>query len=249
VNPETLLEIRELSKSLDGVPILHDISLEVRRGDFCGLIGPNGSGKTTLLRSVTGQLTVAEQRVSILGKDVATRGLEAKTCTGYAFEPNDLPPQLSGMQLLDFVGSLRGAPEMAGQIRELSQMLELSERLDDDLRTYSHGMKQKLGVMMALIGTPPLIVMDESLNGLDPVSAFRLKQYLLTLAQTGRSGILLSSHQLDSLERYCTRIIMMRDGRLVHEWTRAELEAEMAAKHTHLEEIFVDYLTNLPGQA
>jgi len=234
MSSEPVLAIRGLSKSLGGVPVLRDISLELYRGDFCGLIGPNGSGKTTLL------LSVAEGSVGILGADVTSRGLDAKAFVGYALQPRDLPPQLSGHQLLDFVASLRSAPQMPEQIRELASQFEMEEKLEEEIGTYSNGMKQKLGVMLALVGTPPLIIMDESLNGLDPMSAFRLKRHLQSLAGTGLSAVLLSSHLLDSLEKYCTRVVMIREGRIEHEWTRAALEAEISGTGRSLEEMFVE---------
>jgi ABC-2 type transport system ATP-binding protein len=238
----TLLRVHELSKMLSGKPVLHQISLEIQRGDFIGLIGPNGAGKTTLLRCITGQWTAAPGTVRIDGIDIAEEPLAAKRRIGYAFEPGHLLERLTGMQHAQFVADLRKVPAAAAEIHALAEMLDYTGNLNSETGAYSHGTRQKLGILLALLGHPPFVVMDESLNGLDPVVAYRVKNHLKQLAAEGRTGILLASHMLESLEKYCTRIAMIRNGRIYRHWTQAELEAEAAASGRHLEELFVELM-------
>jgi ABC-2 type transport system ATP-binding protein len=239
---DSLLCIRSLSKALAQREVLHEISLDVNRGEFVGLIGPNGAGKTTLLRCLTGQWTAPEGTVTIDGIDVAAHTLEAKRRFGYAFDPGDLIERLTARQHLAFVAALRNLASPEAEIQSLAELVDLRPELDNEIGTYSFGMKQKLGIMLALLGHPPLIVLDEALNGLDPVVAFRMKNHLKDLAAEGRTGILLASHMLESLEKYCTRIAMIRDGRIFRHWTQAELEHEADASGKHLEELFVDLM-------
>lgn len=237
-----LLHVRDLSKSLSGREVLHKISLQLKPGEFVGLIGPNGAGKTTLLRCITGQWTAPEGAVTIDGVDVAADSLEAKRRFGYAFDPGDMIERLTGRQHLTFLAGVRKIAAPENQIHELAELVDIAENLDRETGTYSQGTKQKLGIMMALLGHPSLVIMDESLNTLDPLVAYRVKNHLKDLAAEGKTAILLASHMLDSLERYCTRIAMIRNGAIYRVWTQAELVAEAAASGRHLEEIFVDLM-------
>ncbi|HEY3293889.1 MAG TPA: ABC transporter ATP-binding protein [bacterium] len=237
-----LLRVHELSKALGGKPVLHQISLELQRGEFLGLIGPNGAGKTTLLHCITGQWTAPAGSVTIDGIDVATDPLAAKRVLSCAFEPGDFIERLTGRQHLDFMAGIRNLKSPAEEIYMLAELVDLGESLDTELGAYSFGMKQKLAIMLALLGHPPFVVLDESLNGLDPVVGYRVKNHLKDLAAEGRTGILLASHMLESLERYCTRISMIREGRIYRHWTQEELEAEAAASGKHLEDLFVELM-------
>jgi ABC-2 type transport system ATP-binding protein len=239
---EPLLCVRALSKTLAKRLILHDISLELKRGEFLGLIGPNGAGKTTLLRCITGQWTAPEGSVIIDGIDVAADSIAAKKLIGFAFEPTDLIERLTGRQHALFIARLRGLTSPDAEITSLAEMVDLTEALDSETGTYSFGMKQKLGIILALLGHPPFVVLDEALNGLDPMVGYRVKNHLKNLAAEGGTGILLASHILESLERYCTRIAMIREGRIHRYWTQAELEAEAAASGKHLEDLFVELM-------
>jgi ABC-2 type transport system ATP-binding protein len=237
-----LLSVRGLTKSLGSREILHGISLDVGCGEFLGLIGPNGAGKTTLLRCITAQWTTPEGTVTIDGVDVSKQPIEAKRRFGYAFEPAELLERLTGRQHAAFVAGLRKVASPADEIEKLAEVVDLTSQLDDEVGSYSHGTRRKLGIILALLGNPPLIVMDESLNGLDPVVSYRVKNHLTELAAQGRTGILLASHMLESLEKYCTRIAMIREGRIHRVWTQEELKNEAVKSGRHLEELFVDLM-------
>jgi ABC-2 type transport system ATP-binding protein len=234
-----LLCVRELSKALSGREVLHGISLDLVRGEFVGLVGPNGVGKTTLLRCITGQWTVPEGTVTVDGVDVARNPLAAKRRFGYAFDPSDLLDNVTGRQHVTFVAALRKLTAPEAEIKALADLVDLTPELDAEVGTYSFGMKQKLGIILALLGHPPLVVLDEALNGLDPIVGYRVKNHLKDLAAEGQTGILLASHLLESLEKYCTRIAMIRGGVIHRIWLRADLEAEAAAGK-NLEELFVE---------
>jgi ABC-2 type transport system ATP-binding protein len=234
-----LLCIRQLSKSLAGREVLHGISLNLVRGEFVGLVGPNGAGKTTLLRCITGQWIVPEGAVNIDGVDVARNSLAAKRRFGYAFDPGDLLENLTGRQHITFVAALRKLAAPEAEINALAELVDLTPELDKEVGSYSFGMKQKLGIILALLGHPPLVVLDEALNGLDPIVGYRVKNHLRDLAAAGQTGILLASHLLESLEKYCSRIAMIRGGVIHRIWLRADLEAEAAAGR-NLEELFVE---------
>lgn len=234
-----LLVVHELSKSLNKREVLHGISLEVARGEFVGLVGPNGAGKTTLLRCITGQWIIPENVVAIDGADVARNSLAAKQRFGFAFDPADLLENVTGRQHIEFVAALRKLPSPDAEIQALAELVDLVPELDTEVGTFSFGMKQKLSIILALLGHPPLVVLDEALNGLDPIVGYRVKNHLRDLAAEGQTGILLASHMLESLEKVCSRIAMIRDGVIHRIWTRADLEAEAAAGR-NLEELFVD---------
>lgn len=234
-----ILCIRELSKALAGREVLHGISLELARGEFVGLVGPNGAGKTTLLNCITRQWRVPEGTVTIDGVDIARDPIAAKRRFGYAFDPGDLLDSVTGRQHIMFVAALRKLVSPEAEINALAELVDLTPELDAEVGTYSFGMKQKLGIILALLGHPPLVVLDEALNGLDPIVGYRVKNHLKDLAAEGQTGILLASHMLESLEKYCTRIAMIRGGIIHRIWLRADLEAE-AATGKNLEELFME---------
>lgn len=236
---DALLCVRSLSKTLGGREVLHGISLELARGEFVGLVGPNGAGKTTLLRCITGQWKIPENTITVDGVDVQRCPLEAKRRFGFAFDPGDLLENVTGRQHIEFVAAIRKMPEPNAEIGFLTELVDLVPELDTEIGSYSFGMKQKLGIILALLGHPPLVVLDEALNGLDPIVGYRVKNHLKELAADGRTGILLASHMLESLEKYCTRIAMIRGGVIHRVWTRTDLEAEAVAGR-NLEELFVD---------
>ena len=183
-----ILNVVNLSKQIGHTQILMDVSFNVHIGDFVGIIGPNGAGKTTLLKCITGQLVVPKNCVQILNHDIASDSLSAKKCFGYAFDPSILPVQLTGMQFLELIASARHIDLESSNASFFIQMLMLESKMNDQIGSYSQGMKQKLSIISALLGNPPLIVLDESLNGLDPISLYHLKNYLREITQKKESA-------------------------------------------------------------
>ena len=184
-----ILNVIKLSKQIGHTIILNDISFSIQEGEFVGLIGPNGAGKTTILKCVTGQLSISEQRVYIHDYDMARENLSAKKYFGFAFDPAILPVQLTGMQFIELIASARHMDIQHMSISSLVEMLSIEDKIKDYIGTYSQGMKQKISIICALMGNPSLIILDESLNGLDPVSSYNLKIYLRDITQKKKSSV------------------------------------------------------------
>jgi ABC-2 type transport system ATP-binding protein len=237
-----IVEVASLTKQIGQKAVLHDISFSAANGDFVGIIGPNGAGKTTLLRCITGQIPVRQGSVVVAGHDVGTNSLAAKGVIGYALDPALLPEQLTGLQFARLIAAGRHFSLNLDELRHLSEMLFMAELLTTEIGAYSQGMKQKLSIICALLGNPQLVVLDESLNGLDPVSSYKLKSYLRDAATGGRVTILHSTHMIESLEKYCTRVILLHEGRICRSWLRRELVEEKEQSHKDLEQLFVDAL-------
>jgi ABC-2 type transport system ATP-binding protein len=235
-----ILNILNLSKQIGHTKILYDVSLNIQRGDFVGIIGPNGAGKTTLLKCITGQLAVPKNCVRIFNHDITSDSLSAKKCFGYAFDPFILPVQLTGMQFLELIASGRHIDIDSSNVSFFIQMLMLKSKINDQIGTYSQGMKQKLSIICALFGNPSLIILDESLNGLDPISLFHLKNYLREITQKKESTVILSSHLIDSIEKYCSMIVMLYEGTVCKIWSREQLASEKERTKKDLEQLFID---------
>lgn len=218
--------IEQLSLQRGAQTVLTDLNLQIGRGEWVGLIGSNGSGKSTLLAALAGLLPIASGRIHI--DDYAAGSFEARRLLGKAIDPAQLPPGLTGQQLLALVAEARqqglGVPR---ETLALSEAFRLTSALPKLIATYSLGMKQKLGILAGLIDAPPYWLLDESLNGLDPPSAFVLKQYLQA-AQGRGITTLLATHSLDLAERHFSRVLILADGRLLADWSPDHL-AELRA--------------------
>ena len=238
-----IVRVVNLSKKLGYNQILNSISFSIQAGEFVGLIGPNGAGKTTLLKCITGQHAIPEQCVHILQHDVVTDTFAAKQSYGFAYDPSILPNQLTGKQFIKLIASIRSIDSENEDIVFITELLSLNDKLNSQIGTYSQGMKQKLSIICALIGKPPLIIFDESLNGLDPISSYRLKNYLKEITEKKESTVILSSHLIDSIEKYCSKVIMLHEGEIKKTWLRDELIEEKATTKKDLEQLFIDLIS------
>lgn len=238
----TIVDVVQLSKSFATASVLNSVSFSLQQGEFVGLIGPNGAGKTTILKCLTGQLLVPERRVFVCGHDLALDALSAKRCFGYALDPAMLPAQLTGAQFIELIAAGRHITPQAAEIHPLIEMLSMEGKIGDYIGTYSQGMRQKLSIICALMGNPPLLVLDESLNGLDPLSSYHLKEYLNEVTEKGSASVLLSTHLIASVEKYCTKVILLHEGTVRRIWSRDQLVAEMERTNKDLEQIFVDIM-------
>ena len=203
--------------------VLKGVDLAVMPGEFIALIGPNGSGKTTLLRALVGVAPLAAGRVCIGACDLASAPQDAKAAVGFAVEPAALPDLLTGRECLALFAGARGLREIPQATFALAETLSLTLVLDRRIASYSLGMRQKLGILLGLIGEPPLLLLDEPFNGLDPRSALAFKQHLAALVAGAGTSVLLATHSLDVVERYATRALLLLEGRLRRTWDAAEL--------------------------
>ncbi|MGH8214481.1 MAG: ABC transporter ATP-binding protein [Rhodanobacteraceae bacterium] len=189
------------------------------------MIGPNGSGKTTLLHALAGVVPLSAGSVRIDGYDLAKAPRNAKAAFGLAVDPPRLPALLTGRECLALFAGARGLPAIPPATLALGETLSLTSVLDRRIDSYSLGMRQKLGILLGVLGEPPLLLLDEPFNGLDPRSALVFKQHLAALVGRGDTSVLLATHSLDIAERHATRVLLLMDGRVRHTWNAAELAA------------------------
>lgn len=218
-----LLEVRGLRVDYGDDAVLKGIDLDIPHGEFAALIGPNGAGKTTFLRSIVDMAPVTGGSIRTDGHDLATASRAAKSAVGFMVDPERLPKLLTGRECLALFAGARGLPGIPQTTYELGETLALTPVLDRRVDNYSLGMRQKLGILLGLTGGPPLLLLDEPFNGLDPRSALLFKQYLADLVARRQTAILLATHALDVAERYATRALLLIDGRIRHAWNADEL--------------------------
>ncbi len=211
-----MIEITNLHKSYDGVKALDGLSLKIEEGELFGLIGPNGAGKSTLLKSLIGLIKPETGEIRVYGIDALASALQIKALIGYAAEEPALYEYLTGREFLEFVGKLRNIAkeQLAQRIEALLGDFSMQEKADELIADYSHGMRQKISLSAALLADTRLLLLDEPTNGLDPVSAFRLKQMLQDRC-AGGTTIVFSSHILDTVEKICHRVGIIHRGKIV----------------------------------
>lgn len=237
-----VLQVNQLRYAHDQDVVLQDIDLSFAGGDFVVLIGPNGSGKTTLLRCLAGILVPSSGRILINGYDMGRDSESARQSLGFAIDPGRLPALLTGRECLRLFAGTRGLSAIPEATLALSGALTLTPMLDRRIAHYSLGMRQKLGILLGLLGNPPLLLLDEPLNGLDPVSAYALKGHLQMLAREHQVTVLLATHALDVAERFASRSLLLMEGRLVRSWNQCELDAIRADPALSLEQSMVQAL-------
>lgn len=238
----SVLEIAGLVHAYGPLRVLDGVELRLQAGEFAALIGPNGSGKTTLLRCLAGILQPQQGRIAIAGANLAGDGLDAKQRLGFAVDPTLLPALLTGRQCLQLFAGARGLADIPPATLELAEALAFSRWLDHEVQAYSLGTRQKLGILLGLIGEPPLIVLDEPMNGLDPLSAFALKQHLVRLTREKGCAVLLATHALEVAERFISRCVLLLGGKLVQDWDTEALDAIRHDPDTSLEQVMVEAL-------
>ena len=223
-----LLKIRGLCLQRGKQTVLNDLNLQLQRGQFGALIGPNGAGKTSLLRAISAQLRPTSGHCEINGLDAASAPVEYRRQFGLALAPDELPRDLSPRQLLQLVAASRGYDELPADTLELAERFGLTRWLDCRLGACSLGARQKTGVLIALVGLPPLLLLDEPFNGLDPLSALELKQCLRGWADGGRCGVLLATHNLELAERWLDGAVLLLGGGIAAQWDAAALRCIQA---------------------
>ncbi|HVS08257.1 MAG TPA: ABC transporter ATP-binding protein [Planctomycetota bacterium] len=233
-----LAELLEVSKVFDGRRALAALSLEVRRGEVLGLLGPNGAGKTTAVRILCGLLEPTSGSARIAGFDVRSQALEARRCMAFVPDGAPLYANLTPLQHLQLVGRLHGRGEevIEREARRLLAGLGLEARIDDPVGSFSRGMRQKTALACALLPRPPLLVLDEPLEGLDAPTTAVVKEVLRAWARRG-GAVLYTSHLLDVVERVCDRMAILDRGELVALGTLDELRARSGQDGT-LEQVF-----------
>ena len=209
-----MLRIRGLRVGYSGKEVLHGIDLAVELGSWTVLLGPNGSGKTTTFKTIMGQLRPMGGEVMVDGRDCWRDSLPIKRLVGYLPEEVYCYTELTGRENLGFVGDMHEIPrrELRERIERLTQQFALAGDLDRATHEYSLGMKRKLGVCMALLHNPRFLILDEPTNGLDPVAAETFRSTLTTLRKEANVTILMSTHNMGMLHRYCDTLFILHEG-------------------------------------
>jgi len=215
--------------------VLCGVDLDLSPGEWLALLGPNASGKTTLLHCIAGMLRPFAGSIAICGHLLREEAMGAKRRLGFGAAPERLPVLLTGRQCMEIHAAAKGLAAIDGDVLELAEEFRLTPMLDRFVGSYSLGTKQKLAVLLALLGEPALVVLDEAFNGLDPASALVLKRHLRARVSAGRCAVLLATHALDVVERYSDRAALLLEGRIAREWGRQELAALRAMPGEGLE--------------
>ena len=241
------LEIAAIELGYGQTPVIENLSLSLRPGSLTGLIGPNGAGKTTLLLAASGQFRPSQGTISYGGMDIYRDNLAYKYHIGYVHEVPYAWPWLTVAEFLAFTGRVKkvAAERIPEQIDRLLQAVLLEEerhKLTDDL---SQGMRKKLAIAAAFMGQPPLVFLDEALNGVDIESVYAIKQLLRSHVQAG-GIVLLSTHVLEVIEKLCDRYVVLQSGRVIADLDAAEWKAGHGQRAGGLEEYI---MTLLQGNA
>ena len=232
-----MLEIKNYTKSYgSGKKAADNVSLTVEAGDIFGFIGHNGAGKSTTIRAVVGVLDFTEGDIFIDGHSVKTEPIECKKITAYIPDNPDLYENLTGIQYLNFIADVFeiGAAEREELIRKYADAFEITDALGDLISSYSHGMKQKVAIISALIHSPKLLVLDEPFVGLDPKAAFVLKELMHEMCDKG-TEIFFSTHVLDVAEKLCNKVAIIKQGRIIDVGTMEELTEGHSLEEAFLE--------------
>ena len=236
-----MLEIKNLTKRYgeSSVNAVTDLSISLKAGEIYGFLGPNGAGKSTTIKSLVGIYPFQEGDILIDGVSIKTNPLEAKMKIGYVSDNHAVFERLTGCEYVTHMANLYGAdPEQAKErIERLLDIFKLREAFHRPIKSYSHGMKQKISVIGALAHNPKLWVLDEPLTGLDPQSSYQLKMVMKQHAAEGNT-VFFSSHILDVVENLCNRCCIIKRGKLQGVYDMAEIKANGES----LEEIFVSVI-------
>ena len=225
------IQVDGLTKYYGAVIGVEELSFDVQPGEVYGFLGANGAGKTTTIRLLLDLLRPSRGRASVLGFDCRRDSLEARRRIGYL--PGELPvyPDLSAAGYLDFLSNLDGRPVSRRYLDELLKRFDVSQvDLARRLREQSHGMKQKIGIIQALMGRAPVLILDEPTAGLDPLMVQAFRDAIDTLKENRATTIFLSSHVLTEVEATCDRIGLIRGGRMVASGTIADLKRNAARR-------------------
>lgn len=236
-----MLKIEHLSKTYrGGKRAVDDLSLSVEAGDICGFIGHNGAGKTTAIKCVVGIHPFDHGEITIDGVSVQKDAIRCKAMTAYIPDNPDLYEYLTGIQYLNFIADIFciSREERERRIKKEAEDFEITSALGDLISSYSHGMKQKVALIGALIRRPKLLVLDEPFVGLDPAAALMLKNKMHELCREG-SAIFFSTHVLDVAEKLCNKVAIIKQGRLIAAGATEEL-----TKGESLESVFMEVVSD-----
>ena len=236
-----MIEIKNVSKSyLKNEKCIDNLNLKVNDGEIFGFLGPNGAGKTTTIKMITGILQIDEGDIRIDGSSISEEPVEAKKKFGFVPDNPDLFLKLKGIEYLNFLSNIYKVPkeEAIERIEELTKKFDIYDHLNEKIQSYSHGMRQKIVLVGALLHTPKNWILDEPMTGLDPKSAHDLKKLMKKHAENGNT-VFFSTHVLEVAEKLCDRIGIINAGKLIFVGTYEEMKQQFKENAT-LEEMFLE---------
>ena len=231
-----MLRIEHLTKTYGDKRAVDDLTLHIEPGHIYGFIGHNGAGKTTTIKACCGIMDFDSGEIYIDGKNVRTQPLECKRVLSYIPDNPDLYDFLSGIKYLNFICDVFGVPQAERQerIHKYADLFELTGDLAEPISAYSHGMKQKLAIISALVHAPKLIIMDEPFVGLDPVATHKLKGIMREHCDAG-GAIFFSTHVLEVAEKLCDMVAIIKGGKLIKAGTMDEVRGDDSLEDVFLE--------------
>ena len=234
-----MIIVEDINKSFETVQTLNNVSFSIDSGELCGLVGPNGAGKSTLFKILVGLLELDSGKIKIAGETINFGDTSYKSQIGYAPEAPILYDYLTGIEFLYFVAAAKRINEnlKKNEIKKWIDFFDLSSKTGELIKNYSHGMRRKMSLCAALIGSPNILLLDEATNGLDPESSFKFKNHLKTYCQNGGT-ILFSSHIIETVEHLCDRIIILHQGKIRRKLDQNEWEG-LRKQDSSLEQLFI----------
>lgn len=236
---ENMLVIKNLSKNFGTKKAVNNISFEVKSGEIFGFLGPNGAGKTTTIKMVVGILIQDAGNISVGGIDTIEDSIESKKKFAYIPDNPDLYENMTGIQYLNFIADVFDVSkeDREKRIDEYSEVFEIKDDLNLYISRYSHGMKQKLAIISALVHDPDLMILDEPMVGLDPKSAYNLKNIMRKRCEQGKS-IFFSTHVMEVAEKMCDRVAIIKNGNIIAIGSIDEIKTN--SQNSSLEDIFLE---------
>lgn len=231
-----MLKIENFTKTFGGKKAVDNLSLHINPGEIYGFIGHNGAGKTTTIKACCGILSFDEGEIFINGKSIKKDPIECKKTLAYIPDNPDLYEFMTGVKYLNFIADIYGvgSAERLEKISKYSDLFGITDDLAQPVSAYSHGMKQKLAVISALLHDPKLIIMDEPFVGLDPLATHKLKELMHEICSAG-GAIFFSTHVLDVAEKLCDRVAIIKNGRLIKTGAMDEVRGDSSLEDVFLE--------------
>lgn len=239
------IEVKNVTKKIGKRTILDGVSFDIYEGDICGFIGPNGAGKTTLIRVITNLISPTEGEVSVAGVNVNENRKIALNKLGAIVEEPIFFSYMTGRQNLKNLAMLNpdmSKEEQKEKVEEVLKIVDLEDRGDDKVRTYSLGMKQRLGIAQALLNNPEVVILDEPANGLDPIGMRNLRNLILKLREEKNITFFISSHLLDELQQMCNRFIAINKGKIIWQGSKENL-LKNTGEGGRLEDAFINLVS------
>jgi ABC-2 type transport system ATP-binding protein len=231
-----MLEIRNLVKYFGPLAAVDGVSFDVPTGQVLGFLGPNGAGKSTTMKMITGFLAPTSGTAVVCGHDIIDDPVAAKRCIGYLPEGAPAYPDMTPADFLDFIAHIRGyrGGEARARIRRVVEMIHIGEVMEQPIDTLSKGYRRRVGVAQALLHDPPVLILDEPTDGLDPNQKYEMRRIIADMAPD--KAIVISTHLLDEVEAVCSRAIIIARGRILLDGTPAELCAR--SERGRLDDVF-----------